>query len=182
LLNSYVVVKYNTFANGDLFDQSVGAGQVITDVGLAAIPYWRAAKLGLASEGAIQYGTKGDLFLANAAKAKQPAGMLDVAVHGSPTMVEIGNYSVNHRVLANLIKRNPQFNGQPIRLLSCNTGELSNGFAKNLANKLGVSVTAPDNLIWAWPNGRLGVYPMGSNGGPLLSSQGKMIPFTPGIR
>ena len=90
----------------------------------------------------LQYGTKGDVFLLNASKAPKVEGMLDVIVHGASKTVEIGDLTVSHRVLANLISLNPQFTGQPIRLLSCNTGKLANGFAQNLANKLGVQVYA----------------------------------------
>jgi hypothetical protein len=51
-------------------------------------------------------------------------------------------------------------------LLSCKTGALSNGFAQNLANKLGVPVTAPSNTLWAYPSGRLtiGTTPAANNG------------------
>jgi RHS repeat-associated protein len=132
-----------------------------------------------AAVGAIQYGSADDQYLINAAKATQREGVLNVAVHGSPTSVDIGQYTVNWRVLAGLIERNPQFNKQPIELLSCNTGVLPNGFAQNLANKLGVNVRAPDNFIWAWPSGRMGVYPMNSVGQPMLSRAGRMIEFTP---
>lgn len=118
------------------------------------------------ARGAIQYGREGDNFLIFASRAQQPTGVLDVIVHGRPTMVDIGDYTVNHRVLANLITKNPQYKGQPIRLLSCNTGALPNGFAQNLANKLGVPVSAPNNIIWAYSNGRLtiGATPTINNG------------------
>ena len=36
---------------------------------------------------------------------------------------------------------------------SCKTAALPQGFALNLANKLGVSVIAPDDYLWAYPNG-----------------------------
>jgi hypothetical protein len=127
-----------------------------------------------AAKGGAHYGTAGDAFLTNASRATQPAGMMDVAVHGSPVAAEMGTQTVNHRVLANLISRNSEFTGQPIRLLSCKTGCLSNGFAQNLSNKLGVPVHAPDDLIWAFPNGRLTIGPtQGAN-------TGSFVPFVPG--
>ena len=46
-----------------------------------------------------------------------------------------------------------RYNGQTIRLWSCNTGALDNGFAQNLANKLNVEVYAPTNYLWSTPNG-----------------------------
>lgn len=49
-----------------------------------------------------------------------------------------------------MIKQNPQYKkGQTIRLLSCSTGSISNGFAQRLANKLGVKVEAPVDVLWA---------------------------------
>jgi hypothetical protein len=127
-----------------------------------------------AAKGGVQYGTAGDAFLANASRATQPAGMLDVAVHGSPLSVEIGANTVNHRVLAGLIERNAQFAGQPVRLLSCETGCLPNGFAQNLANKLGVPVHAPNDIIWAYPSGRLTIGPTAG------ANSGSFVPFLPG--
>ncbi len=128
----------------------------------------------LAAEGGIQYGTAGDPFLVNASKVTQPAGMLDVAVHGSPLSVDIGVNTVNHRVLAGLIERNPGFTGQPIRLLSCETGCSPNGFGQNLANKLGVPVYAPNDIIWAYPNGRLTIGPTAE------ANSGSFVLFLPG--
>jgi len=70
-------------------------------------------------------------------------------------MVEVGNTVVNHRVLAKLIEGNPEFTGQNIRLLSCNTGVSCNGIAQNLANKLNVDVKAPNDFLWIYPNGEI---------------------------
>jgi len=46
-----------------------------------------------------------------------------------------------------------------MRLLSCSTGEHYNGLAQNLANKLGVNVLAPSDLLWAYQDGKLGIGP-----------------------
>ncbi len=112
-----------------------------------------AAARGGAAPGAITLMESGDAFLANASRAV-PDGMLDVIAHGSPTSVQYGNRGrITHRALCRLIQQNPQFTGQPIRLISCNTGQLPRGFAQGLSTRLGVQVHAPDNLIHAWPNG-----------------------------
>jgi RHS repeat-associated protein len=148
-----------------------GAAMMFQRASLAAKAF---ASERLAAKGGIQFGTAGDTFLLNAAKAAPVDGMLDVAVHGSPLTVEIGGISVNHRVLGSLIQRNPAFNGQGIRLLSCETGNLPNGFAQNLANKLGVSVHAPNDIIWAFDNGRVTI---GLNA---LDDSGAFIQFLPG--
>jgi RHS repeat-associated protein len=126
------------------------------------------------SQGGIRYGPVNDAFLVNASKAKSAKGMLDVAVHGSPRSVSIGDNVVNHRVLAHLIEHNPEFNRQAIRLLSCETGCLADGFAQNLANKIGVAVYAPDDIIWAYPDGSLSIGPL-----PIANS-GDFMPFLPG--
>ena len=107
--------------------------------------------------------------MVNAAKATPVQGALDVAVHGSEFAVEIGENTVSHRVLARLIQESPEFAGQEIRLLSCNTGACPTGFAQNLANKLGVPVSAPNDIIWAFPNGRLTIGPLPNvNSGSLI--------------
>jgi RHS repeat-associated protein len=129
---------------------------------------------GGAAEGGIQYGTAGDLFLTNASRATPLEGVLDVVVHGTEATFEIGANTVNHRVLAGLIQRNPQFVGQPIRLVSCNGGSLPRGVAKNLANKLGVPVSAPNDVVWAWPDGTLTI------GATPTANTGAWKWFTPG--
>ena len=59
------------------------------------------------------------------------------------------------RTAAKLIKSKSEYKrGQPIRLLSCNTGSTANGFAQSLANKLGVVVKAPTKLVWAYSTGK----------------------------
>lgn len=60
---------------------------------------------------------------------------------------------IDHRIAAKLIKKNGGYHGQEVRLLSCSTGKLDSGFAQNLANKLGVPVTAPTSILWARPSG-----------------------------
>lgn len=78
-------------------------------------------------------------------------------------------------------------NGQPIRLLSCDTWACDTGFAQNLANKMGVPVKAPTKLVWAYGDGKMIVAPRSSlsQSSPLfnvpdLSSQGVFKIFYPG--
>lgn len=66
---------------------------------------------------------------------------------------------LNQRSLANYLKQDAGYTGGPIRLLSCGTGSSTNGFAQNLANKMGVKVMAPSDTIWAFPNGKLTIGP-----------------------
>lgn len=72
------------------------------------------------------------------------------------------------------------YNGQGIRLLSCNTGALDNGFAQNLANQLNVEVYAPINYLWATQDGKYFVAGMTNQGGPNMSEMGIFRIFIPG--
>ena len=90
-------------------------------------------------------------FLMNIRKRKDvdPNGKFDLIAHGTADSIEIehnGNkIKISSRTTAKLIRQMPGYKiGQPIRLLSCNTGLSSASFAQNLANKLNVSVWAPN--------------------------------------
>ena len=72
------------------------------------------------------------------------------------------------------------YNGQGIRLLSCNMGALDNGFAQNLANQLNVKVYASTNYLWAERNGNYFVAGMRNQGGPNMSKLGIFRVFIPG--
>lgn len=98
-------------------------------------------------------------------------GYFDVAMHGTSTAVGFGTETPNMgpRMLANIIKNNPNYNGEKIRLFCCRTGEtdaLQNWqmcFAEELSNNLGVIVEAPDDLLYintdgSWYVGRLKNY------------------------
>jgi len=74
-----------------------------------------------------------------------------------------------------MILNDPNYTGGPIRLLACNTGACGATAAQNLANKLGVDVLAPNNLVWAFPNGTLMVTPT-----PTVGNVGFWLTFTPG--
>lgn len=86
------------------------------------------------------------------------AGFYDIIAHGSPVSIKVqhnGNtIEIDHRIAAKLFKSDKNYKRQGIRLLSCNTGKLDNGFAQNLANKLNVPVKAPTDLLWATPSGK----------------------------
>ena len=97
----------------------------------------------------------------NASQIPAQKGYFDVAMHGTPTAVCFGTDSPNMgpRLLASIIKSNPSYNGENIRLFSCRTGETATlkdyeyCFAEELANNLGVRVEAPDDLLYISSNG-----------------------------
>ena len=65
----------------------------------------------------------------------------DDTVAGTPLTPEM---------LGNLIKSDPNYHGQPIKLYSCNTGSGGdNSFAAKLSNYLnGAPIIAPNNVVW----------------------------------
>ena len=87
----------------------------------------------------------------------------DVAMHGTSTSVAFGvndMANMSPRLLANVIRHRPDYDGQPVRLLSCSTGKEVEGdycFAEELANCLGVPVMAPTDILYMWPDGSLRV-------------------------
>lgn len=102
----------------------------------------------------------------------------DVALHGSQTAVGFGTEETNMspRLLASVIRHSEGWDGQKIRLLSCSTGK-PNGdeycFAEELANALGVTVKAPNDVLYISEHGILKV---GNSG------EGKMISYSPNQR
>ncbi|MEU8887834.1 DNRLRE domain-containing protein [Streptomyces sp. NPDC048442] len=119
-------------------------------------------------------------------KVKPAEGYNDVWIHGSPYGVapgfnaaESGSGVMNHRVLAGLIKSDPNYAGGPIRLCSCQTGSSAGTFAQDLSNRLGTEVLAPTGYLYVRPNGRLSI---GREGAAVNMSQfgGAWKSFQPG--
>ncbi|RSS83958.1 ricin-type beta-trefoil lectin domain protein [Streptomyces sp. WAC06614] len=119
-------------------------------------------------------------------KVERAEGYHDVWIHGSPDGVapsfnaaEGGSGLINHRVLAGLIRSDPNYAGGPIRLCSCQTGASRGTFAQDLANKLGVEVLAPTGYLYVRPNGRMSI---GREGAALGRSHfhGEWASFLPG--
>ena len=80
------------------------------------------------------------------------------------------------RLLAEVIRHNPNYHGENIRLLCCSTGLQVDGaycFAEELANALGVTVEAPNMEVFTDKKGgiKVGEY-----------SEGQMIPYEPNKR
>ena len=88
---------------------------------------------------------------------------LDVVVHGNPNTVSVmknGDWvELDHRRLAKFLKSDRGYSKGNIRLISCSTGKESKGFAQNLANKMGVSVMAPSDTLYIYPNGKVVIGP-----------------------
>lgn len=119
-----------------------------------------------------------DLLVERSLKVTPKEGFFDVAMHGSPSAVGFGTREANMspRLLASVIRHSEGYNGENIRLLSCNTG-LRVGdaycFAEELANALGVIVEAPDMKVYTTKDGEIKVGQFG---------EGHMIPYKPNER
>ncbi|MFC7342248.1 hypothetical protein [Saccharopolyspora griseoalba] len=86
-------------------------------------------------------------------------------VHALPDgRVRIGDHTFSAKEFADVLRDDPDWDGKPIRLLSCDAG--TSGLARDLANELGVPVTAPRGLAWTDGSGRVFASDMGPDGRP----------------
>ena len=119
----------------------------------------------------------GEDFGKYASRAKPLNGYTDVIIHGNPDtdMVAVfhnGEWiDLDHRRLATYVKHDLGYKSGPIRLIACSTG--AKDFAQNFANKMGVKVLAPSDIVWAFPSGKLTI------GSKSFSNNGHWIEFEP---
>lgn len=121
---------------------------------------------------------EGDALIEHIKNVKPLKTYFDVAMHGSPTAVGFGTEETNMspRLLASVIRHSDDWKGQKIRLLSCSTGKQNSDdycFAEELANALGVTVKAPNDVLFIVEDGSFYV---GAH------REGKMVLFTPNQR
>lgn len=139
---------------------------------------------------------------------KTPKGALGVVVHGNEEGVYLHRMAVyapqnnpvreflasnpmlyrleyalaDHRLLAKIIQRDPNFNkNNLVALLSCNVGKAD--FAQNLANALGARVIAATEIVWPYADGSLLIAAMKdilSNPSPDFTKLGVFKLFYPG--
>ena len=100
----------------------------------------------------------------------------DIVGHGSPDIIEFFGRSISAETVKEILDGRKDYQGQTIRLISCNTGvvdEKGNCFAQRLANLMNTHVIAPDGLLNIHVNGKItiGVNP--------YRDTGNMITFKP---
>lgn len=111
-----------------------------------------------------------------------PNGTLDIVAHGNQAQIRVGNNLVDAKQAASLIQQSGQFTGQDIRLLSCSTGASPTGFAQQLSDELGVTIAAPNDLLWAYGDGSTTIGPGQWIGGrlvPIYPHNGVFVSFSP---
>ena len=86
-------------------------------------------------------------------------GEYTVDAHGDPNVVQVGTVQLDANQVSELIKADSNWNNQPVRLFSCNTGEGADPIAQRVADNLGVTVTAPIEPVWSDLDGNSFVAP-----------------------
>lgn len=113
----------------------------------------------------------------NALSIKPIPHTYDVVAHGTSDFALVFDTQITPNIMANIIKARTDYtDGLPIRLISCNTGSANSKgdcFAQKLSDILRVKVSAPNQLVWVYPNGDLII------GTSARKSNGKMIDFFP---
>lgn len=79
-------------------------------------------------------------------------GYCDIVSHGSPTELIINGlnneeWTYTAKEAAEMIRNSAEFNGQNVRLISCQTGAGDNCIAQQIADELGVEVMAPSEIV-----------------------------------
>lgn len=118
---------------------------------------------------------------------REYGGAYVVDVHGSPWGFSYGTPSgpyMSPYALGDLIKSDWNYTpGEPVLLLSCNAGVSLNASApaQILANYLGATVTAANNIVWIYNNGAVLVAPYASNpmGPSYFDRPQNALPFLP---
>jgi uncharacterized protein RhaS with RHS repeats len=86
-----------------------------------------------------------------------------VGAHGTPSVILGPNgLPITPQALADKIKKDPNYKGQPVALMSCNAGNTTrnpNPVAQQLANALGVTVRGADNYTWWNPKPQVTIHP-----------------------
>ena len=106
------------------------------------------------------------------------ANYYDITMHGSKYGVEYFGENIDVETLCAIIAQRQDYTkGTKIRLISCNTGEASDGVAQYVANKLHVEVIAPNKkaIIERKANGETIVY----SGSEEYVHDGEFISFFP---
>lgn len=140
---------------GTTLDSGAGSG------GLDSAAVQGAAAAGMATPGGRAYFDSGEARERSAAASLPPFdGEYTFVAHGASDRVFVAEHELGPAEVAELIRSDPAWGGRPVRLLSCNTGRGESPIAAQLAEQLGVTVTAPDELAWFSSEGWARVAPV----------------------
>ncbi len=128
------------------------------------------------SIGSLDYMSSDDQFRIDIQKRKDidPDDYLDIVAHGSSKSICIQHngrtVTLSHNAFARLLKESDKLTKKKIRLLSCNTGSISRGFAQGLADRLNIEVLAPQGYVAVDKHGNYAAYK-----GHFATSNGRSI-------
>jgi hypothetical protein len=109
-----------------------------------------AWRVGIDTRAGRAYYTPEETEMRTFARALPPfSGEYTVDMHGAADHVAVGSESFDAGQLSELVRADRNWNNQPVRLFSCETGQGDRPIAQELANRLGVDVTAPTELVWS---------------------------------
>ena len=139
--------------------------------------------------GSIDYMQSGERFSKWISKRSDvdANGFFDVIAHGTDKTIEIEyngkTVELDHRSFARLLSTRQETAGKNIRLLSCNTGKIPNGFAQGLAQRLGIDVKAPSSYLWVNCSGSYfvadGTRTANNKLVPVMNRPGTFITYSP---
>jgi hypothetical protein len=110
----------------------------------------RCWSLGLSTPaGRAYYGSSDHTMRELASTLKPSRGEYTVDMHGTSTSVSVEGQPLDAAQLAELVRADSRWDGRPVRLFSCNTGQDERTIAAELARNLNVKVTAPRSLAWS---------------------------------
>jgi hypothetical protein len=127
---------------------------------------------------------KNDETMYGYALAVEPAtGAYTADLHGTSNDFRVGRRALDARQLGALIRADDAWGGQPVRLMSCETGQGDNPVAQQLADELGVTVTAPTELVFSDQEGNVWTTSMTVDENdepiPTIPPDGQWIDFKP---
>ncbi|MCK9923303.1 hypothetical protein MXD61_15725 [Frankia sp. AgPm24] len=91
---------------------------------------------------------RADSAITSALRVAPEPGYFTVDLHGNPSSFLVGSEKLNAHDLGRLVLADAHWDHQPVRLLSCRTGQGDRPVAQELANELGVDVLAPTEVVW----------------------------------
>ena len=109
--------------------------------------------------GGLNFLPSSDQAGANAAMNEGIPGYTDVIIHGTPETFVSQDQTFDPQQMANIIRSAPDYDGGPVRLVSCKSGALDDGAAQQVANSLNQPVIAASDTVRPLPNGHLIVGP-----------------------
>ncbi|WP_375430778.1 hypothetical protein [uncultured Friedmanniella sp.] len=103
--------------------------------------------------GRAYYEPGDDRMVDAAAQVPPDEGSYTVDMHRDTDYVYIGSDQLSPDDLATMLEHDSRYEGGPIRLFACDTGQTADGFAQQLSNRMSVPVLAPTELAWSGPDG-----------------------------